>query len=302
MSMSRSPHWPRERCAPRADLRGDVMLGTAFPAHRLLLVEQPFPWGPEGLRTSRFDPATALAIEARCRAERVRVQAIRRPGGSRHRVHRRWAVVDTRDATQPVHWGDFIDDAELLELPLDGSLGEPDPFPLYLVCTHGKHDPCCAQRGRPVAAALEALRPGRVWQASHLGGCRFATTVLVLPLGLMYGRVLPSGASEFAAAAEAGEVIPALLRGRVGVPPAGQAAIGFAHEQLGLPRCHDISLGSVTPVDGSTMLVRIGTPHGVHEVTVKRERVNAAGLTCAAPGPSWFVAHRPVAIEQVADV
>ena len=49
----------RERCATRADSRGDPMLGTAFPAARLLLVEQPLPWGSEGLRTSRFDPGTA---------------------------------------------------------------------------------------------------------------------------------------------------------------------------------------------------------------------------------------------------
>ena len=136
-------------------------------------------------------PATALALEARGRAEGVRVQAIRRPGRSPRRAHRRWAIVDTRDATPTLRWGEFTDDAELLELPLDGSPVEPDPEPLYLVCTHGKHDPCCAQRGRPVTAALAAARPGRVWQASHLGGCRFAPTVLVLPLGLMYGRVGP---------------------------------------------------------------------------------------------------------------
>ena len=34
-----------ERCAVQADLRGDEMLGTAFPAARLLLVEQPLPAG-----------------------------------------------------------------------------------------------------------------------------------------------------------------------------------------------------------------------------------------------------------------
>src|SRR4051812_38968202 len=50
------PH-PREtveRCALRAQLRGDPMLGTAFPAARILLVEQPGPWGERGLRDSRF--------------------------------------------------------------------------------------------------------------------------------------------------------------------------------------------------------------------------------------------------------
>lgn len=278
------------------------MLGTAFPAARLLLVEDPFPWGPEGLRTSRFDPATALAVEARARAEGVRVQAIRPPGRNRGRAHRRWAIVDTRDNTQTLRWGEFTDDAQLLKLPLDGSLGEPDPSPLYLVCTHGKHDPCCAQRGRPVAAALAVARPGRVWQASHLGGCRFAPTVLVLPLGTMYGRVSPSAAPELVVTTEAGEVFGPLLRGRIGIPPAAQAAIGYAHEHLALPRCRDISLVSTTPVDGATVLVRISSPHGLLDVTVKRQRVDATGLTCAAPGPSWFIAHHPIAIEAACGV
>jgi hypothetical protein len=273
------------------------MLGTAFPAARLLLVEQPYPWGFEGLRTSRFDAATALALEARGRAEGVRVQAIRRSGRAPHRAQRRWAIVDTRAEEPVLRWGEFTDDAELLELPLDGSLGEPDSTPLYLVCTHGKHDPCCAGRGRPVATALAAVSPGRVWQVSHLGGCRFAPSVLVLPLGLMYGRVLPSAAAEFVAAADVGEVMTPLLRGRIGRPPAAQAALGFAHEQLALPRSRDLSLVSTTPIDGGAALVRISSPHGVFDVTVDRQRVDAPGLTCAAPGPSWFVAHRPVAIE-----
>jgi hypothetical protein len=275
------------------------MLGTAFPAARLLLVEQPYPWGSEGLRTSRFDPATALAVEARARAEGVRVQAIRRVGRGSHSAQRRWAFVDTRDATRMLRWGTFTEDAELLELPLDGSLGEPDPEPLYLVCTHGKHDPCCALRGRPVTAALAALRPHHVWQASHLGGCRFAPTVLVLPLGLMYGRVPISAAPELVAAAEAEEVIGTLLRGRIGTPPAAQAAIGFVHEQLELRGCRDISLVSTTTLDATTVRVRVDSPRGQLDVTVTRERVDATGLTCAAPGPSWFVAHRPVAIEPV---
>ena len=277
------------------------MLGTAFPAARLLLVEQPFPWGPEGLRTSRFDPEAALAVEARCRAEGVRVQAIRRPGRSSPREHRRWAFIDTREARGTLRWGQFADDAELLELPLDGSVGEPDPDPLYLVCTHGKHDPCCAQRGRPVAAALAAARPKRVWQSSHLGGCRFAPAVLVLPLGLVYGRVSPSAAAELVAATEAGEVVGALLRGRIGFPPPAQAAIGFAHEHLDLTRSSDVSLVSSTAVDPATVVVRIRTVRGLFDVTVRRERVDAVGLTCAAPGPSWFVAHHPLGMESVVD-
>jgi hypothetical protein len=286
----------RERCATRADARGDHMLGTAFPAARLLLVEQPLPWGFEGLRTSRFDTETALALEARARAEGIRVQAIRPPGRA-HRVHRRWALVDTRDETRSLRWGTFDHDAELLDLPLDGTAGEPDARPLYLVCTHGKHDPCCALRGRPTTVALAALRPGQVWQASHLGGCRFAPTVLALPLGLMYGRVAPAATPTLVRATEAQKVIAPLLRGRIGVPPVAQAAIAFAHEHLELPRARDVKLVSTTAIDRTTVRVRLDTPRGGQDVTVRRERVDASGLTCASPGPSWFVAHRPVAVE-----
>ena len=278
------------------------MLGTAFPAARLLLVEQPHPWGFAGLRTSRFDAATALALEARGRAEGVRVQAIRRPGRSPQPAQRRWAIADTRGEEPVLRWGEFTDDAELLELPLDGLQGEPDSSPLYLVCAHGKHDPCCAARGRPLVSALADVRPGRVWQVSHLGGCRFAPSVLVLPLGLVYGRVPPSAAAELVAAAEKGEVMTPLLRGRIGHPPAAQAALGFAHQELALPRCRDVSLVSTKPVDGGSVLVRISSPHGQFDVTVDRERVDASGLTCAAPGPSWFLAHRPAAIEPVDNI
>lgn len=298
--MKRS-QWPEptERCAIRAGLRGDHMLGTAFPAARLLLVEQPFPWGPEGLRTSRFDGQTALALEARAREVGVRVQAIRRPGRSPDGARRHWMIVDTRDSARTVRRGEFGDDAELLELPLDGSSGEIDPDPLYLVCSHGRHDPCCGQGGRPMVASLAAIRPDRVWQASHLGGCRFAPTVLVLPLGLMYGRVPPTAAPDLVAATEKGEVAGDLLRGRIGIPPAAQAALALAHERLEVPRARDLSVVSTTAIDSATVLVRVAGPHGEFEVTVQRERVDAAGLTCGHPGPSWFVAHHPVRIEPV---
>ena len=46
-------------------------------------------------------------------------------------------------------------------------------------------------------------------------------------------------------------------------------------------------------------MVRIDSPQGSFDVTVQRARVDAAGLTCGAPGPSWFVAHHPVAMEPV---
>jgi hypothetical protein len=277
------------------------MLGTAFPAACLLLVEQPGPWGRAGLRESNFDPATALALERRANSAGVRVQAIRRPGRSPNGALRSWAFADCRDGHESLRWGPFDADAELLELPLDGTVGTLDHQPLYLVCAHSKHDTCCALRGRPVAAAMHKVRPGRVWECSHLGGDRFAANVLVLPAGLLYGRVLPFAAQEFVAAAEADEVVGALLRGRVGLPPVAQAALAFAYEHLAIRKRNALHVVSVAPVKDGLATVHIEGPHGLVAVTVHVEKVTADGLTCANPRPNQYLAYRPVEVVPVED-
>lgn len=272
------------------------MLGTAFPAARVLLVEQSGPWGRAGLRESHFDPAVAAALEARAEQQHVRVLAIRRPGRTPAGAVRQWIYADTRDGRQLVRHGEYVDDADLLDLPLDGSAGEPGTGPLYLVCAHSRHDTCCALRGRPVAAALAALRPGRAWECSHLGGERFAANVLLLPSGLMYGRVLPFAAAEFVAAAEAGEVVGALLRGRIGYVPVAQAALAFGYEHLGVRRADGLRVVRAGRVVDGEATVRLSGAPGDLDVLVRVQRVEADGLTCARPGAGHFFDYRPVRI------
>ena len=60
---------------------------------------------------------------------------------------------------------------------------------LVLVCTHGSRDRCCGKLGGAIYARAHKQAPRNVWQASHLGGHRFAPTLLVLPQGMMNGRV-----------------------------------------------------------------------------------------------------------------
>ena len=72
------------------------------------------------------------------------------------------------------------------DLPI---VGEADPWlphrdPLVLVCTNGRHDPCCATFGRPLARVLrEGARRDDVWECSHIGGDRFAANIVILPEG-----------------------------------------------------------------------------------------------------------------------
>ena len=50
--------------------------------------------------------------------------------------------------------------------------------PVFLVCTHGKRNVCCARLGVPLAQALATRHPGQVWETTHVGGHRFAANLV----------------------------------------------------------------------------------------------------------------------------
>jgi hypothetical protein len=225
------------RCSIGARSRGDSLVATAAPADGFLLIEQPGPWGIHALRESSVDAAVTHRLTEKAARAAVRILLIRRPGRS-NPARRRWFVVDSRPGSERVRSGYFDDDRELLHLELlsgePASRGEATPQEqLYLVCTHGRHDTCCAVEGRPVAAALAVEWPDQVWECSHLGGDRFAANLLVLPHGFTYGYVDPATAVEVVESYERGKLEPALLRGRSVYPAAVQAAQHFGRIQTG---------------------------------------------------------------------
>ena len=118
-----------------------------------------------------------------------------------------------------------VHDLDLEALAAGRSPGlTPHHEPVLAVCTHGRHDTCCAERGRPVAAGLAEAFPEETWEASHLGGDRFAANLLVLPHGLYFGRLEPATARGVARLLAAGELDLDHLRGRSGLATSLQAA------------------------------------------------------------------------------
>jgi (2Fe-2S) ferredoxin len=188
-------------------------------------------------------------------------------------------------------WGDFARDDELLTLPLDGSTGTPSYDPFFLVCTHGRHDTCCAIEGRPVAAALARLRPGAVWECSHVGGDRFAANVLAMPHGLYYGQVEPARAEELVVAHEQDEVVLDLLRGQSTTVPAAQAALAHVRRILDERALDALSPAGALHLGGGRWQVRVRAGQRTLIVTVQAgARPEPGLLTCQARNP----AHPPV--------
>lgn len=278
------PGW--EPCSDRSLERHDELAGTAGFGERWLLIEIDGAWGAHAFFQSRLDPVVGRQLVRRAEAADIRPVAIRpygrRADERRTRFRWRWALADARPGSEAVRWGEVSDPAELLALPLDGTAGEASDRPVVLVCTHARHDQCCAVRGRPVARALADAYPHDTWECSHLGGDRFAATMLVLPVGLSYGRVPRGEAVGIVERCVAGEVVEEYLRGRVSFSNVVQAAQAFARRASGDARIDAFApLGEERIGDGQW---RVRLDHDGEVVAVGvRARTSAPLLsTCAA--------------------
>ncbi|MFI2102827.1 sucrase ferredoxin [Isoptericola sp. NPDC019693] len=286
------------RCADAARDRRDPLVATAAPARRWLLVENPGPWPFDAAASGAVPPDVLHELATAARGAHARLLMIRRPGRPARTGARRWAVLDTAPGTEPV-WGRWRTEADLREAaervaqPLATAVAPVRPT--LLVCTHGRHDVCCAIRGRPVAAALAEHWPEETWECSHVGGDRFAANVVVLPSGATYGDLDPATAVRAVEAQLDGAVDPTHLRGFASEPPAGQAAVVAAHERYGPAGGDDVRyLGSVRTGDATwSVSVDVRTPGTTRQLvmSVVATRRPPARLTCHATAETPAVAY-----------
>ncbi|ASD21866.1 hypothetical protein B7495_06955 [Cryobacterium sp. LW097] len=283
MSLPSAPGWLP--CSDRSLERGDPLPGTAGYGERWFLVEIDGAWGAHAFLQSPLDPALARALVTRIESAGIRPLAIRRTGRTAHQrraqTEWRWAAVDARVGHERVHWGVVTDPADLLQVPLDGATGAPSTEPLICVCTHARHDQCCAVKGRPVVTALAQAYPAATWECSHLGGDRFAATLILFPHGLYYGRVTAAEAADLVDAYLDGRIEPRWFRGRSSLPNVVQAAAAFARANRGDDRIDAFDYSSWTESGGVHTVSFI---HGDERLAVKLTESLSAPLlsTCAA--------------------
>ena len=277
-------------CSDRSLERNDPLAGTGGYGARWLLVEIDGAWGMHAFFQSALDPALGRALVARAEAAGIRPVAIRRFGRRaderRARPRWRWAIADARPGREAVRWGEVTDPAELLTVPLDGAAGSPSDRPVLLVCTHARHDQCCAVRGRPVAQRLARAFPEETWESSHLGGDRFAATMILLPHGLYYGRVSATDAVTVVERYLHGEVVDELFRGRSSLTNVVQAAQSFARRRYGDARIQAYPPLHERREDDGTWTVELGTHEGVMRVVLREMRSAPLLSTCGATRPA----------------
>jgi hypothetical protein len=200
----------RTWCSLVAKEQGEDPVGSVSPYDLELAVEVPLPWAravavsatyPEALRDL---PRLADAHGLRLRVLAIAPDAeLSQPGRTRVFALRRL----------PFPAAGFVKAEYLVPAGELGGLaaalvGGPDAADRYapfrretagvrdlLVCTHGTRDACCATFGAPLYERLRSLRRFapeggfRVWRTSHLGGHRFAPTLLDLADGRTWGHL-----------------------------------------------------------------------------------------------------------------
>ena len=247
---------------------GEPLYATASVVRHWLLIEHPGAWGPVALHESGLPEHLAAGLAEISDAHGVRVLLIRRPERPADEArqcfvahtgrHGRW--IEARVLTD-------LDDLLAVDFsPLrhGGRLGFGSlrAEPLYLVCTNGRHDQCCANLGRPVARALHARRDGMVWESSHYGGDRFAGNLVCLPHGLYFGRLDPDDASRVVDGYERGVVDLDHYRGRAGESFAAQAAEHFLRARTGLVGVDDLTVTGQRRQGGGLVEVSFEAPGG----------------------------------------
>lgn len=236
-----------DACSVGFDTHEVSAYGTAARAQFFVALEQPGPWGRDAAAQSHLAPDLGRELSTRCAQRGGRLTLLRRPGrhADEHGVHLGDATVLSYLAwagTDPWLLELRLDDpVALLQLDFD-ALARGDrsavhasvpsavsAAPVLLVCTNGRRDVCCAVRGRPVALDAASLAPGRIWEASHTGGHRFAPTGVLLPHGQTFAR-LDAALCHAVVTAAADDRVPVAAtgplhdRGRSALEPGAQTA------------------------------------------------------------------------------
>jgi hypothetical protein len=237
-----------DACSILSAEAAEALTATAPNPRAWLALEQPGPWGRKAPSSSHLDRELGAELDRRAKAARVTLVLIRRPGrhADTHQVTRR-ALLASHPGAGWLEQGVVDDPTTLLDLDLESlaagtppGIGLPVDTPLVLVCTNGRRDLCCAEVGRDRVNTLAPTLGDTLWESSHLGGHRFAPTVLLLPSGVVLGR------------ADASDVLDALdgrlplhrYRGRTSLAPTQQAAEAYVLTAIGGDHADRLHVGA----------------------------------------------------------
>jgi hypothetical protein len=251
----------RALCADVSGAASESLAATASRIDRWLLVEYRGLWDRDVLGGSLLSAQLKEHLRDQLgKLGHARLLFIKQPS-RRAQARRMLFIGSSRPGEESLYALEFERHDDLLEYNfasalLDGGMpGVPVEHPLFIVCTHGKRDRCCAKYGHPLYDGVKGkVDPDWVWQSTHVGGDRFAGNVVVLPEGLYFGRVEEADLDPLLDSYFDRRIYLDLYRGRSAYTFAVQAAERAVREAEGLTGIDDVLLERVERRDGVWMV------------------------------------------------
>lgn len=256
--MSRPENHVYDLCSERSRGRGEQRFGSVGQSDGVLLIEYPWPFGASWARCDRLPEAFRERILAYRRAYRETGAGLRlavsliqqRSRSSRHGIAFLIAVPHESDAV--LYEFRLNSYEELIAVDIPGIVARAPVYdrhirrePLFIACTNGKHDPCCARYGMQAYKALAGHVGELTWQATHVGGCRFAGNVVCYPHGIYYGHVAPDETGIIVQEYRRRRLYLEKYRGRLGLSLEADMAEYFLRMQTGVRELAEFQLVDV---------------------------------------------------------
>jgi hypothetical protein len=288
-------------CSTLSRASGEPLFGTATQAEVWFLLEYDAVWERKAFESSTLPPAIKERLAAQVSAiPQARVQVIRQsPRRAPEGIAFFVALTSERDPALYEFRLAAYADLLVLDLP---AIVRRDPAytahrrgdPLWLVCTHGKRDRCCALYGLPVYRTLAAQVGAAVWQTSHVGGHRFAANLISFPYGIGYGRGAPDDVPGLVAAGQQGRLVIEQYRGRACYNKPAQAAEYYLRRATGQAALEAFRLIETSRPAPDAWAIRFEemATGAVHDLALVEEPLPSQRVSCDADEPEALTQFR----------
>lgn len=277
-------------CSDLSRGASELTFGTASIGGLWLLIEYPFAWEPRAVEESALAPhVKAFLKRALETLPRARVLFIKRDRSPDSGITiflartREDAPLILKLRLNSYDELTHLDLAALAAGDAAAAGAEVVSEPLFLICTHGRRDKCCAKFGYPLYKSLRAATDANLWQSSHVGGDRFAANLVCLPHGLFYAHVNEESGRRIINEYGAGRLVLEKYRGRACYPHPAQAAEFFIRSELGLKSLADLRYAQSERVERNHWRVRFEHQAKTYEVDIGvRMSTFQSFITCHA--------------------
>ena len=227
-------------CSELSRQAAEKSYGTASVGDVWLLIEYPYPWGTKALEESALPAALKSHLSRTVKtipgARLLFIKQERREPQDRLTLF----IVRARERAPFIAKFQLAAYEHLMDVDVAKVVGGEAPAghvtrePLFLVCTHGRRDKCCAKFGYALYKSLREEVGDSVWQSSHVGGDRFAANLVCFPHGLFYAHVTEGGGRAIVGEYAEGRLVLDGYRGRTCYGHAVQAGEFFIRQESGL--------------------------------------------------------------------